>query len=412
MTEPLSNDPRPDIPDFELIREIGRGGFGQVWLARNHATGLLRAVKWIARSSPGDPDPASLEVVSITRLESVRHRQHPNLLDIQHVGQTADCVFFVTDLADHVVEGRSAAEVDYTPATLEQRLSGGAATPSECLDWTRQLLQGLASLHEAGMAHCDVKPANCLFVGGQLKLADFGLLTEADSPSLMGTQAYMPPDGRMDTRADVYAAGLVIYEMITGYPVERFPQLADRADRVASDPILSLLLRLVLEACQTSPEARFADASAMLAALEKARSDEARPPRLGNRTILAVAAIVVAGLLIWRGSRPQVQPSPVIPRVHVNFVTDPFGASVWLNGVRLMDGNGDPALTPCTIDNLPARPHQVVFRHPDHPGLTMESVDFARMQQIVVPLPHLLQGSPEGMPDDSPGQDAPGPSLE
>ena len=107
------------------------------------------------------------------------------------------------------------------------------------MDYARQLLAGLASLHAAGMVHRDVKPANCLFVGGQLKLADFGLLTEAHPlVSRLGTQKYMPPDGRMDMRADVYAAGLVIYEMLSGLPVDDFPRLGrqSRRPRRQSDP--------------------------------------------------------------------------------------------------------------------------------------------------------------------------------
>ncbi len=390
MEDPL-NDPIPDLPDFELVRQIGRGGFGQVWLALNRATGLLRAIKLIPRSSLGGSDPAGRELVSITRLESIRQRRHPNLLDIQHVGQTDDYVFFVTDLADDVTGQPATDTAQYIPATLERRLRAGPPSPADCLDWTRQLLQGLASLHDAGMVHRDVKPANCLFVGGQLKLADFGLLTEADPhTSRIGTQAYMPPDGQMDTRADVYAAGLVIYEMLTGYPVERFPQLGQRADEIASVPSLSLLLKLVLDACATSPQDRFPDASAMLAALDNARIAGATPLRPFLRIAVSLVAIMMIAFLMWGIFGPPSRPPlpPVERHVHINFVTEPFGATLLLDGKVVLDDDGQPVTTPCTIENLPARPHAVVFRYPDLPDLE-RTIDFARQRQVVETWPAL-----------------------
>ncbi|NUQ65288.1 MAG: serine/threonine protein kinase [Pirellulales bacterium] len=394
--------PVPEIPDFELIREIGRGGFGQVWLARNRATGLLRAVKVIPRATSASPDPAGRELVSITRLETVRHRRHPNLLDIHHVGQTDALLFYVTDLADTAGGQPSTDPSDYVPATLEQRLSRGPASPAECLGWTRQLLGGLASLHAAGMVHRDVKPANCLFVDGQLNLADFGLLTEADShTSWIGTQAYMPPDGRMDTRADVYAAGLAIYEMLTGHRVEQFPQLAQRAGSIVSDPVLSTLLKLVLDACRSDREERFPDANSMLAALEKRLAKAARPVRWPGRVAIAVAAVAILAMVTWGASQwaflpPGLQVNRSIPshipgrpagedrrRVHVNFVTYPFGASVLLDGKLLLGNDGRPATTPCTIDNIPAGPHDVVFRHPELADLRHGTVDFRTERQVV-----------------------------
>lgn len=388
MTDSSSNESIPVVPDFELIREIGRGGFGQVWLAKNHATGLPRAIKLIPRSTIGSADPAGREVVSITRLESVRHRRHPNLLDIQHVGQTDEHVFFVTDLADNAAAEPEDGDREYTPATLDQRLTAGSATPAECLAWTRQLLDGLASLHEAGMVHRDVKPANCLFVDRILKLADFGLLTEADShTSRIGTQAYMPPDGQMDARADVYAAGLVVYELIAGCPVERFPQLGDRADEIANDPTLSALLRLTLDACQTSPEDRYPDASAMLAALEQVLSSGNQRRRSRRRVIVGLAAITVIAaffLAVFREPEPpNVEPAAEVNLVHVNFVSYPFGATVLLDGEILRNAQGDPLTTPCTIEELSASSHEVVLRHPDMPDLELGKIDFAKQQQVV-----------------------------
>ena len=79
----------PEVPDFDLIRPIGQGGFGRVWLAANRTTGHLRAVKVIPLRQRGATDPAGREITSITRLEANVRRQHPNLLNIHHVGQTA-----------------------------------------------------------------------------------------------------------------------------------------------------------------------------------------------------------------------------------------------------------------------------------------------------------------------------------
>ena len=86
----------------------------------------------------------------------------------------------------------------------------------------------------------------------------------------------MPPDGRMDARADVYAAGLTVYEMITGLPVTCFPSLGDHAEKFADDPILQRLNRLVLRACQTAPDARYENAREMLGELTRAQPTEAK----------------------------------------------------------------------------------------------------------------------------------------
>lgn len=368
----------PEIPDFDLIRPIGRGGFGQVWLARNRATGHLRAVKLIPLHRSGTLDAAGREVVSLTRLEA-NLRPHPNLATIHHVGKTNEHLFYVMDPADDLTGVPASTDPGYRAATLESRLAKGPLSPDECERYGRQLLEGLSSLHAAGMVHRDVKPANCLFVAGVLQLADFGLVTEA-SPlvSRVGTQKYMPPDGRMDVRADVYAAGLVLYEMVTGLPVESFPRLGDRAEQVARMPLLCGLMRIVLTACQPDPQQRFQDAGQMLAELatcqETIIADQAR----SRRRIIAMASLVlvpVLGVLTWWAARP--------PLVHVNFATYPFEATICLDGVPLLDADGTPYTTPCTIDALPARVHRVVFQREGWRDLDVGSIDFARTRQVV-----------------------------
>ncbi len=356
----------PEVPDFEMIRPIGSGGFGQVWLAANRATGHLRAVKVIALRRSDRTDAAGREVASIARLEKNVSTHHPNLLGIHHVGKTPEHLFYVMDPADDLSGSAASTDASYRPASLQHRLDAEPFSSAACYDYAVQLLTGLAHLHAAGMVHRDVKPANCLFVDGVLKLADFGLLTEA-SPlvSRLGTQKYMPPDGRMDTRADVYAAGLVIYEMLTARPADAFPQLGRRAGDVAADPILAHLNRLALQACQPVPAERFEDAGQMLRALQRPPQQAARPRwPLAAVAVVAIAVVVSAGVKWWPENKQPVVPASAIQHVDVSFITDPHEATIYLDGKRLMKSRDTAYTTPCTVPDLPAGEHRVEFRHP------------------------------------------------
>ena len=367
----------PEIPDFNLIRPIGEGGFGQVWLAVNRATKRLRAVKVIPLRVSGTRDRAGREINSLVRLEDNVKYKHPNLLTIHHVAKTADFLYYLMDLADDLSGEPATADPAYRPATLSSRLQDSPLEAGECLRIARQLLAGLASLHEARMVHRDVKPANCLFVGGQLKLGDFGLLVEASPQvSRVGTAKYMPPDGRMDARADVYAAGLVIYEMITGLPADRFPSCGRRAADVIGDTTLQALHRLVMRACEPDPSDRFQDARRMLADLETQLSSRGPAPRrVRRRTFLAAGATACGALLLgfWIAS-PR--------KVHVNFITEPFEATVYLDGKRQENGDGKPYQTPCTIRGLDPGVHRVQFRHTDRDPLDAGPYDFAQVRRV------------------------------
>ena len=303
-TPPHAEPAPPSIPDIDLVRRIGRGGFGEVWLGVNRATGGLKAVKIVPLNRGGRTvDPAGREVGSLAQLESQRIARHPNLIDIWHVGRTADVLFTLMDPADDVSGQPASTDPAYRPATLALRLEQGPLTADECVRCARQLTSGLAHLHAAGMVHRDVKPSNCLFVGHDLKLADFGLLSPASSQlSRLGTVRYMPPDGRMDLRADVYAAGLVIYEMLTGLPAEAFPRLGERAREIAADPRLAHLNRVALAAASRDHHARPAHAGELLTAVDAAAAATPRPAsRVRRRAVAAallVAAVVPAALAI------------------------------------------------------------------------------------------------------------------
>ncbi len=120
---PDREPPPPSIPDLDLVRRIGRGGFGEVWLGINRATGGLKAVKVVPLARGGRKvDPAGREVVSLAQFESQQIGRHPNLLDVQHVGRTDDVLFMLMDPADDVSGKPATNDAAYRPATLELRL--------------------------------------------------------------------------------------------------------------------------------------------------------------------------------------------------------------------------------------------------------------------------------------------------
>lgn len=363
----------PEVPDFDLLRPIGRGAFGQVWLATNRTTGRLRAVKLIRL------DQAGREIASLIRLEANVRNQHPNLLGIDHVGQTAQYLFYVMDPADDITGSPASCDSAYRPCTLKERLRSGPLSADDCSRHARQLVAGLAHIHKAGMVHRDVKPANCLFMDGDLKLGDFGLLApDSTQNSRAGTPDYMPPDGQMDARADVYAAGLVMYEMLAGLPRRSFPHLGQRASEVAKSPLLRRLNRLILRACQPDPQQRFADAEEMLGQWAAAETEKPRPPaRVWRRVFLASACLLVAIVL----AMVRFWPSPP-PAVDVSFITEPFGATIYLDGRLLMQPDGIPYTTPCTVPSVPARSHRVLFKRADAVDLDIGQIDVAGVREV------------------------------
>jgi len=376
-----SEHPIPAIPDYELIRPIGEGGFGRVWMATNRITGHLRAVKVIPLRDSARTGAAGREIMSITRLEASMRSQGTNLLHIHHVGKTDAHLFYVMDLADDITGYPPSNDPSYRPATLKNRLACGPLPAETCLLYARQLVTALASLHSTGMVHRDVKPSNCLFIDGELKLADFGLLTQSDTlVSQIGTRAYMPPDGRMNMRADVYAAGLVIYEIVTGLPADSFPHLGNRAGETATNPVLRQLIRLTLETCQGDPQKRPEDAGQLQSELDQLDDLCALPtPRRQQKTVFAMVslAIVLIGILAGLLFLPRTN--------NINFITEApfFEATIILDGQRLDKPDGTPYTTPCTVTHLKPGVYHVIFRHPEGGDLDVGSIDFSQTRQIL-----------------------------
>jgi tetratricopeptide (TPR) repeat protein len=283
----------PQIPDHELLRCIGRGSYGEVWLARN-IFGEYRAVKILRRRDFTEDRPFEREFEGIRRFEPVS-RSHPSQLAVLHAGKDegAGSFYYVMELADsagdewrvtsdelktsrapqtgsgELVTRHSSLITAYVPRTLRHELkSRGRLPATECLDIGLALTTALAHLHQNGLVHRDIKPSNILFVGGVPKLGDIGLVTNVgDAQSIVGTEGYLPPEGPGTPQADIYSLGRVLYEISTGMDRREFPKLPEDLRQLGDAKLVLELNEILLRACAKDPAQRYRSAEAIHADL-------------------------------------------------------------------------------------------------------------------------------------------------
>ena len=251
---PIKNRPNPTIHDHEVLRKIGGGAYGEVWLARG-VTGALRAVKVVWREDFEEERSFEREFEGILKFEPIS-RDHPALVNILHVGRSPDEVsfyYYVMELGDDVSSGQNINPVEYEPRTLRadhHQASGVPWDTNDCIDAGLRLAEALDHLHERGLAHRDVKPSNVIFVNGRAKLADIGLVAARGQRTFVGTEGFVPPEGPGSAQADIYSLGKVLYEIATGKDRMAFPELPDVMPSGADRKRWLELNQIICEICE------------------------------------------------------------------------------------------------------------------------------------------------------------------
>jgi tetratricopeptide (TPR) repeat protein len=305
------------IPDHELLRKIGDGSYGEVWLARC-ALGTYRAVKIVYRRNFSHERPYEREFSGIQKYEPIS-RSEAGLMDILQVGRNdpAGYFYYVMELADDVRSGAQINPESYEPHTLSYERSKRGRLPfEECLNIGLALSSALAHLHKHGLVHRDVKPSNIVFVNGVPELADIGLVTDIDEArSYVGTEGFIPPEGPGAPQADIYSLGKVLYEVSTGKDRFDYPELPAKLDDTTSQHDLMELNEIVIKACRADTGQRYQAAERMHADLllvQRGRSIKhvrklqrrlAFATRVGMLAV--VAALLAAGA--WLGSIKQIR---------------------------------------------------------------------------------------------------------
>jgi serine/threonine protein kinase len=254
---------------FELLAEVGRGGFGTVYKARDPELERTVAVKVLRPSRLAGA--TGLERF-VREARSAARLQHPGIVPIHEVGQQGGVPYLVSDFVAGV--------------TLAESLSARRPDPREAAQAVAAVADALQYAHEHGVVHRDVKPANILLgEDGAPRLTDFGVakrdagdVTVTSEGDVLGTPAYMSPEQargaghRVDGRTDVYSLGVVLYQMLTGELPFRGTQQAllhqvvhdePRLPRGLNDRVPRDLETVCLKAMAKEPGRRYATAGAL-----------------------------------------------------------------------------------------------------------------------------------------------------
>jgi len=342
------------IPDHELLRRIGEGSYGEVWLART-VMGRYRAVKIVYRRTFEDDRPYEREFNGILHFEPIS-RAHDGHVDILHVGRDdqAGNFFYVMELADDLHTGEDIKPEIYCAKTLKSMLVQRGRLPyAETLQIGLNLTSALDHLHQQNLVHRDIKPSNIVFIQGAPKLADIGLVADInEARSFVGTEGFIPPEGPGSVQADLYSLGKLLYQASLAQKDKTFPDLPDNFDELPDKDRLLELNEIILKACESNLRVRYKSASDMHADLlllqggksvKRLRLVERRLALLTRAGILMTCfAVLATGLVFQIGHQKKVTTQRLV-RSHVDAGTrlmddgDLFGALLWFAEALRLD---------------------------------------------------------------------------
>lgn len=227
MSNPLSKSKVLD--GYRLVRFLGRGGFGEVWLCRSESMGDFRALKFIPA---GNSDQFEKEYQALLHYRKAAAKlRSPHLVPIEHVNRNGDGLYYVMPLADG--DGTvDPADPVWQPVCLAARIHERVNVATwfssrEIIDLLLPVLEALQTLSDAGLVHRDVKPENILFIDGQPCLGDISLLgADASVITRRGTPGYGTPSWYLGGHPDMYGAAATLFTLLTG-------NLPDRMGRAA-----------------------------------------------------------------------------------------------------------------------------------------------------------------------------------
>ena len=257
---------------YRVVGLLGRGGMGEVYRADDLKLGTPVALKFLPRGLADDPERRERLLAEV---RIARQIAHPNVCRVFDIGETID---------DRRLQFLSMEYIDGEDlASLLRRI--GRLPSDKALDISRQICAGLAAAHDRGVLHRDLKPANIMLDGrGRVRITDFGLAVAADAERIeadaSGTPAYMAPEqfsAGPSVRSDIYALGLVLYEIYTGkraYTARTAAELRARKEQELPPAPSELIKdmnpsveRVILRAIARDPRARPASVAQVASAL-------------------------------------------------------------------------------------------------------------------------------------------------